>query len=214
MHRPESRFRHSCAPDPPSSADRENEGRRDADCTDSRGSSVSRRSFQHPLPRRRWPCSAELPPLLRRPLHRRQPPPTEPAASASAPAFVRTLPYPNSYPRKYGHVQSDSTTKISRFTTSSCGFHGLPGRGWHRAFFYGVELPRTTAPSFPEQLRRFIVPIRVPPLLSLRARISAIPSRTRYLRLFTGHVLSEEIGTCADCRSPVLARRILHLSVP
>ena len=80
-----------------------------------------------------WPCTAELLPLFRQPPPppsgggRRGPsPPLLVAFSASASAFVRTLSYPNSYPRKYGYVQPyGRTTKISRFTTSSCGSRGL-----------------------------------------------------------------------------------------
>lgn len=104
----------------PLSADRGNEGRRVANCTDSRRFSVSRRSLQHPLPRRLALLVGGSTPLSTTTAT------ATPAFSASASAFVQTLPYPNSYPRKHGYVHpGPGRREISRFTTSSCGFHGL-----------------------------------------------------------------------------------------
>lgn len=79
-----------------------------------------------------WPCSSGLPPLFRQP----RPPPLLPAFSASASAFVHALPYPNSYPRKHRYVHRPGRREISRFTTSSCGFHGLRRSRLDRSLFF------------------------------------------------------------------------------
>lgn len=124
----------------PLSADRGNEGRRVANCTDSRRFSVSRRSLQHPLPRRLALLAGGSTPLstttataaLRHPLCC--------PLLAQAPPLLCTL-----YPILI-HIRVSTATstqgqrEISRFTTSSCGFHGLrvyvaPG-STVRSFFF------------------------------------------------------------------------------
>ena len=126
----------------PLSADRGNEGRRVANCTDSRRFSVSRRSLQHPLPRRLALLAGGSTPLstttataaLRHPLCC--------PLLAQAPPLLCTL-----YPILI-HIRVSTATstqgqrEISRFTTSSCGFHGLrvyvaPG-STVRSFFFSL----------------------------------------------------------------------------
>lgn len=127
----------------PLSADRGNEGRRVANCTDSRRFSVSRRSLQHPLPRRLALLAGGSTPLstttataaLRHPLCC--------PLLAQAPPLLCTL-----YPILI-HIRVSTATstqgqrEISRFTTSSCGFHGLrvyvaPG-STVRSFFFSLS---------------------------------------------------------------------------
>lgn len=127
----------------PLSADRGNEGRRVANCTDSRRFSVSRRSLQHPLPRRLALLAGGSTPLstttataaLRHPLCC--------PLLAQAPPLLCTL-----YPILI-HIRVSTATstqgqrEISRFTTSSCGFHGLrvyvaPGSTVRSFFFFSL----------------------------------------------------------------------------
>lgn len=63
------------------------------------------------------------------------PPPLLVAFSASAAAFVRTLSYPNSYPRKYGYVQPAGQRKFLHLPHRLAVFtdYGSPGP-WPAAF--------------------------------------------------------------------------------
>lgn len=179
----------------PLSADRGNEGRRVANCTDSRRFSVSRRSLQHPLPRRLALLVGGSTPLSTTTAT------ATPAFSASASAFVQTLPYPNSYPRKHGYVHpGPGRREISRFTTSSCGFHGLRvyvARGstvrffpsfflfFSSIFFFFFFLRNTKRKTFARplcQLQRFVLSLSLLLFVSRSSHPfhSLVPSLARF----------------------------------